>query len=46
LKKKKALNAKVQEKRGMGNTGQRLSEMEGEDEDNRPGSHCRKGLDV
>jgi len=34
-------------KRGeLGNTGQRLSEMEGEDEDNRPGSHCRKGLDV
>lgn len=28
------------------NTGQRLNEMEGEDEDNRPGSHCRKGLDV
>lgn len=34
-------------KRGDLNTGQRLSEMEGEDEeDNRPGSHCRKGLDV
>lgn len=34
------------EKRGDLNTGQRLSEMKGEDEDNRPGSHCRKGLDV
>lgn len=33
-------------KRGDLNTEQRLSEMEGEDEDNRPGSHCRKGLDV
>lgn len=41
---RKAPNEK--EKRGDLNTGQRLSEVKGEDEDNRPGSHCRKGLDV
>lgn len=35
----------VEKKRDL-NTGQRLSEMKGEDEDNRPGSHCRKGLAV